>query len=165
MQNIIPVTNLIVIDGEPRIRDLDLAAWLGLGQVLNIRQVISANRNELETHGGFHVANENPGKQGGSPGKAYYLNEGQALVICALSRTDKAAQVRKALIDVFMAYRKGKLVHVNEHRRRLPNRAKPQRDTYDSNLNFLKAFAGQPEAMLSLMAGMLARLDQLETGA
>ena len=100
MQNILTLSHLAEIDNEPRIRDIELAERLEMAQPLNIRAVIAANRDELETYGSFHVANENPGTQGGRPGKAYYLNEGQALVICALSRTPKAAQVRKLLIDV-----------------------------------------------------------------
>ncbi|WP_085090269.1 hypothetical protein [Azospirillum oryzae] len=39
----------------------------------------------------------------------YWLNEGQVLVICMLSRTPQAAQVRKEVIEVFMAYRRGLL--------------------------------------------------------
>lgn len=66
-------------------------------------------------HGNFYVANEKSGMRG-RPGKAYYLNEPQALVICALSRTAKAAQVRKALIDVFMAVRRGDVVTVRNIR-------------------------------------------------
>lgn len=159
--NLIPTSNLVVIEDEPRVRDLDLAQWLGFNRATDIRELVARNRDELEAYGSFPCRAENPGKQGGRPGKAYYLNEGQALVICALSRTAKAAQVRKQLIDVFMAYRAGKVVQVAEHRRRLPNRTKP-RDTYDANLSFLRAFEGDREAMLSLMAGVLARLDALE---
>lgn len=159
--NLIPTSNLVVIEDEPRVRDLDLAQWLDFSQPRQIRELIARNRDELETYGSLSCRATKPGNQGGRPGNAYYLNEGQALVICALSRMPKAAQVRKQLIDVFVAYRAGKVVQVAEHRRRLPNRTKP-RDTYDANLSFLRAFEGDREAMLSLMAGMLARLDALE---
>ena len=163
MQNLIPVTAIQFIDNEPRVRDVDLATWLGMLHPLNIRAVIAANRLELEMHGSFHLARENPGPLGGRPGRAYYLNEGQALVLCALSRTAKAAEVRKALIDVFVAYREGKLVHVQEHRRRLPARRNGNVKGYDANLNFLRAFQGNREAMLDIMAGILTRLDELES--
>ncbi len=39
------------------------------------------------------------------PGKAFYLNEGQALVICALTRTRIGAKLRGELIRVFMLHR------------------------------------------------------------
>ncbi len=98
-------------DGEPRIRDLDLAQRLGFDKPHNIRNLITRNAVELRTHGDISAtAAENTDPQGrGRPGKEYWLNEGQALVICALSRTPQAAMVRKALIDVFLAYRRGQL--------------------------------------------------------
>ncbi|RRY11403.1 hypothetical protein EGJ58_07010 [Brucella anthropi] len=49
------------------------------------------------------------------------MNEGQALLICMFAKTIAASAVRKALIDVFMEYRRGKIskpVHVREHDRR-----------------------------------------------
>jgi hypothetical protein len=39
----------------------------------------------------------------------YWLNEAQALLVCVLSRTEKAAEVRRMLIAVFTAYRHRKL--------------------------------------------------------
>lgn len=164
MQNLIPTESLSILDDEPRVLDVDLAEWLGLERLTNIRTVIVANLEEIEMHGSLHVANANPGKQGGRPGKAYYLNEGQALVICALSRTPKAAEVRKALIDVFMAYRTGKLVHVREHRRSPPRRRQWGNVTgYDANLSLLRAVAGNQEGMLSVLAGMITRIETLES--
>ncbi len=165
MQNLISVNQLVEIENEPRIRDLDLAERLGMSQPLNIRTVIAANRDELETYGSFHVASENPGKQGGRPGKAYYLTEGQALVICALSRTDKAAQVRKMLIDVFMAYRQGKVVHVKEHRRRMPRFSQIGKGTaefakaYEDARLFLRVTTCDRDEML---ASLMARVALME---
>ncbi len=158
---LIDTSELVVIDDEPRVKDIDLAIWLGYVRPLDIRENIARNRDELEAYGSFPCRTENPGIRGGRPGKAYYLNEGQALVLCALSRTPKAAQVRKALIDVFMAYRSGKLVHVKEHRRKLPARAKPK-DTFDSNMSCVQAFSGQRDGTLVLLASVMTRLDELE---
>ena len=125
----IPASAMTMADGEPRIRDLALAESLGFAKPHTIRDLIVRNRTELEAHGSFPCRAENPGAKGGRPASAYYLNEGQALVICALSRTEKAAEVRKQLIDVFRAYRAGflqpadhKPVPVVAHRRRLPTR-------------------------------------------
>lgn len=162
MTNLIPSHSLIAIEGEPRVLDLDLAAWLDFALPRQIRELIARNRDELEAYGGLSCRATNPGNQGGRPGRAYYLNEGQALVICALSRTAKAATVRKALIDVFMAYRSGKLVHVKEHRRRLPNALRrPAARGFDEHLAALRPFSRNPEAMLSVLARMAADIDEL----
>lgn len=117
-------------DGEPRIRDIDLAQRLGFAEDRAIRKIITRNLHELRSHGTLGetetgsagiwdaasqnasegisaTAAENRGR--GRPGKEYWLNEGQALVICALSRTPQASLVRKALIECFLAYRRGQL--------------------------------------------------------
>lgn len=122
---IIPVSSLLEMGEEPRILDVLLAEHLGFERERAIRELIARNRDELEAYGGLPCHTANPGKQGGRPGKAYWLNEGQALVICALSRTDKAAEIRKAIIDVFTAYRRGKLVDVAAHYRRPPTPQTP----------------------------------------
>lgn len=122
----IPATAVHQVEDEPRVLDIDLARWLGMERVTNIRATIKANVPELWQHGGLHFARANPGARGGRPSKAYYLNEGQSLVLCALSRTPKAAQVRKALIDVFLDYRAGKSVPVKAHNRRPPSSRAPE---------------------------------------
>ncbi|WP_211109476.1 helix-turn-helix domain-containing protein [Azospirillum tabaci] len=96
-------------DGEPRVSDVILAERLGFGQPCDIRKLIERNRAELETYGEVCATVAQTTEKGGRPGKAYYLNEGQALVICALSRTPQAALVRRQIIEVFLAYRRGKL--------------------------------------------------------
>lgn len=159
MSDLIPLAKLNTESDEPRVLDLDLAAWLGLSQPRNVRTVIVANLEELEMHGSLHVASANPGIQGGRPGKAYWLNEGQALVICALSRTPTAAKVRKAVIEVFMAYRQGKLVHVKEHRRRLPT---PIDHAWEAENRALQRFRNNPEALIEVLARCVIRLDRLE---
>lgn len=148
--------------GEPCILDTDLAAWLGLDRQTNIRQTISANYMELQAYGNLHLSRANSGQRG-RPSSAYYLNEGQALVLCALSRTPKAAEVRKALIDLFMAYRAGKTVEVKQHRRKPPTTRQNSYDAaFSRNLAFLSAYRGDPEAIAELFAGMLTRLEMLE---
>lgn len=181
MQNIlIPAESLIEFDNEPRILDITLAERLGMAVARTIRTVISDNIAELEMHGNllvtptnsniepyqedtsFRTPSGNPARGRGRPGKAYYLNEGQALVICALSRTPKAAQVRKLLIDVFMAYRQGKLVHVKEHRRSLPQRRRNQiQFSFEENLESVYASTDHE----SLIAGLMTRLQNLEIAA
>ena len=109
------------IDNEPRVLDATLASNLGMAQPLNIRAKIVANFEEISMHGEVITETVKTSARGGRPGKAYYLNEPQALLICMWSNTAKAAAVRKMLIDVFMEYRRGKIekpVHVREHDRR-----------------------------------------------
>ena len=51
---------------------------------------------------------------------AFYLNEAQALVICAVTRTSIAAHVRGEIIKVFMLWRAGRLHEVPTNRRLVP---------------------------------------------
>ncbi len=112
------------INHEPRVRDLLIAERLGLADPHKIRPFIEANRPELETYGEVSARRAETSALGGRPGTEYWLNEGQALVICALSRTPKAAAVRKALIDVYLEYRNGgKKVPVRAHLRRVAGTA------------------------------------------
>ncbi len=109
------------IDGEPRILDVTLAISLGMRQPLNVRQTIKGNLAEISMHGEVFTQAVKTTSKGGRPSVAYYLNEPQALLICMWSNTEKAAAVRKALIEVFMEYRRGKIgkpIHIREHDRR-----------------------------------------------
>jgi hypothetical protein len=115
--SLIPTSALTEIDEEPRIQDTELAKRLEFKRSYDIRELINRNKSELENYGPLPVRH---GQSRGQAFKAFYLNEGQALVICALSRTEKAAEIRKLIIDVFMAWRRGKTVDVKEHYRRPP---------------------------------------------
>lgn len=113
------------INHEPRILDLLLAERLRLTQPLNVRRVIENNRGELELHGEVFTRDvKTAGIQGGRPSKEFWLNEGQALVICSLSRTPVAAAIRYQVITVYMEYRRqqalGQTVPVSAHARRPP---------------------------------------------
>lgn len=102
---------LVVVDGEspPLARDVDIAAALGMARPRDIRPVIDANRPEFEALGGLRSVPANPGPRGGRPTTEYLLTEEQALLLCALSRAPRAAEVRRALIRVFAAFRRGEL--------------------------------------------------------
>lgn len=95
-------------DDEPRIKDIRLGERLGMAQPLNIRQTIEANRAELEAYGEVFTRRVKTGSKGGRPGIEYWLNEPQALLLCMFSRTDAASEVRRELIEVYMAWRHGK---------------------------------------------------------
>lgn len=68
-----------------------------------IVEVAAGKISEADLIGTFRAGASEPAPSG------YHLNEGQALVICALSRTAQAATIRRALIEVFMAWRRGQL--------------------------------------------------------
>lgn len=109
------VDNIEVIDNEPRIKDVVLGERLGLNRPRKIREVILSNMAELLAYGCAPLirAHEKIGFVTRQT-EAYYLNEPQALLICMFSRTQKAAAVRKELIDVYMAYRTQGLTKVKE---------------------------------------------------
>ena len=114
------VDNIEVIDNEPRIKDVVLGERLGLNRPRKIREVILSNMAELLAYGCAPLvrAHEKIGFVTRQT-EAYYLNEPQALLICMFSRTQKAAAVRKELIDVYMAYRTQGLTKVKEHYRQV----------------------------------------------
>lgn len=118
----------LAVNGEPRMRDVDLGTRLGLAAPRNIRQLINRNRPEVERYG---VIVERPTKAentngsevcttavqtpptaknvGGRPGTEYWLNEGQAILVSVLSDAPKAPEVRELVIRVFMLARRGQL--------------------------------------------------------
>lgn len=106
------------IDNEPRVHDICLANALGFSRPRAIRQIIERNEIELDTYGSLATRR---GKSRGQSFREYFLNEGQALLICMFAKTVAAAEVRKALIEVFMEYRLGRVekpVTVQAHNRR-----------------------------------------------
>lgn len=101
------IITLTTINEEPRVLDTDLAEALGMAEPRKVRQnVIEPNRTELEGYGPLRMRTI---RTTGRPSNAYYLNEEQALLVCLLSRTERAKAVRAEVIRVFKAYRKGQL--------------------------------------------------------
>lgn len=100
-------------DAEPRIRDLSLAARLGMADPHKIRSLIEANRDELVTYGVIS-ARQAEIRRRGRPGTEYWLNEGQLLVICALSRAPEAPAIRREIITVFLAHRHNQILAQHE---------------------------------------------------
>lgn len=97
------------IDGEARVLDLHIASCLRFDRLRDIRKLIERNMLELERYGTLRHRGATP-EGGGPTATEYWLNEGQALLICALSKTQRSADVRQELIAVFLAYREGQLV-------------------------------------------------------
>lgn len=98
-------------DGEARVQDLRLGEVLGYGDPKKVRQIIRRNRGELFAHGVLaqSEAKPLPGSVGGRPERSFLLNEAQAVLITMFSRTERAAEARRQIVSVFLAYRRGNL--------------------------------------------------------
>ena len=97
------------IDGEPRMRDLDVAEALDFERPRDIRQLIVRRKVELEQ---FGICGTVPRihEGAGRPGEEYWLNEKQALFICTKSEAKNALDITIQMIEVFSAWRHGQLV-------------------------------------------------------
>jgi phage antirepressor YoqD-like protein len=95
------------VDGEPRIRDLDLAARLGFNDPHEIRRLIARHSTSLAELGVSVTMPETAGNRGGRPGKAHYLNRKQAIFITAKSETPRATEITIEIVERFDAYERG----------------------------------------------------------
>lgn len=97
------------IDGEARMRDLDIAMALEFERPRDIRKLIVRRKVDLDELGiSATVAQIHDGA--GRPGEEYWLNEKQALFICTKSETKMALDITIQMIEVFSAWRHGQLV-------------------------------------------------------
>ena len=94
----------IALNGEPRIRDLDLAARLGFEDPHIIRTLIKRHAVAVAELGLSATVAE---RSGGRPGMAYYLNRKQAIFITAKSETPKATEITIEIVERFDAYERG----------------------------------------------------------
>ena len=111
MMRALTASDLTVMANEPRVRDLDLADRLGMANPHDIRRLIRKNQPELEMHGPFSTASRmvRIGSGARRSVNEYWLNEPQAVLVCMFSRTPKAAEVRRQVVGVFLAWRHGEL--------------------------------------------------------
>lgn len=107
--NALPDIILSDIDGEPRARDLDVAERLGFDRPRDIRKLIERNLVEIESFGVCATVARTPDDRGGRPATEYWLTEEQALLVASRSEAENAPQVRRMLIKVFVAWRRGHL--------------------------------------------------------
>lgn len=105
------IADIHSFNDEPRVLDLRLAEALGFERSRDVRNLIKRHREELNTNGPLlqFDAMVDIGSGAKRAVQEYHLNEAQALLVCMFSRTEKAAEVRRLLIEVFMAWRKGEL--------------------------------------------------------
>lgn len=103
---------VIYVEDEARIGHFDLAARLGHGDRRDVSRLIQRNRAELSRYGQMGsraqmIAIGNGAKRSVTE---YLLNEPQAILVCMFAQTPRAADVRQAVIETYMAVRHGHLV-------------------------------------------------------
>jgi phage antirepressor YoqD-like protein len=97
---------VVPVEGEARIRDIDLGERLGFERPADIRKLIERHRENLNKISILAtVAQIHQGA--GRPSKAYYLNRKQAIFITAKSETAEATDITIEIIDRFDAYERG----------------------------------------------------------
>ncbi len=103
-----------LIDGEHRIHDLALAETLGFEKPYNIRDLIKLHENALKSFGEliFRTVRKNTR---GRPGKAYHLNEHQAVFLCTRSETANATALTIRIVKTFVAVKRGHPMHLRHH--------------------------------------------------
>lgn len=156
---------LTAIAGEPRVQDLDLAERLHMSNKYSVRNLIAQHRNELDMHGEL-VIRKTESKANGRPGRAFYLNEGQALTVCALARTPIAVDMRRVIIQGFVQWREeraaieaAKSVPVVAHARRPPSRYVAPSDLRERLTGFFMAYRDQPDVLADWAADNIEALD------
>jgi phage antirepressor YoqD-like protein len=107
-----PRTSALVltpIQGEPRMKDLDLAVRLGFERPRKIRDLIKANEDKLLKFGVCPAVGQTSGAQGGRPSTEFYLSQKQAIFIGMKSETENAFEVQAEIVRVFDAHVNGTL--------------------------------------------------------
>jgi hypothetical protein len=104
--------------GQPRVQDLRLAEVLGFERPRDIRKLIQRHFSRLEAHGEIcaTVAQIKPDQANprgaGRRATEYHLNERQAYRICMWSDAPNADAVQEQMVEVFFAWRHGKLAPI-----------------------------------------------------
>ncbi|MGB0956605.1 MAG: hypothetical protein ACPGZP_11500 [Panacagrimonas sp.] len=98
-------------DGEPMVRDLDLAERLGFERPRDIRKLITRLlRDGFLNDSEVRATVAQTSKVGGRPGTEYHLTETACFLVTMKSETAIANAVCRQLVEVFQAYRSGQLV-------------------------------------------------------
>ena len=98
---------LTQVEGEPRVRDIDLAERLGFERPRDIRKLIDRNMQKVLRYGLCATVARSTG---GRSATEYWLNRRQMMVVCMAADTVNAIEVQDAMIVVFDAFVCGELV-------------------------------------------------------
>lgn len=107
-------------NGEPRMRDIDIAGALGYSRARKVRELVLRSLPQLREFG--EVVRPTAGRTNkevfatvaktpadGRPGDEYWLNEHQTFYICTQSKTENAFAVTRQIINLFVDWRNGRL--------------------------------------------------------
>ena len=100
----------VVVEGEPRIRDVDLAARLGFSIPVDIRKLIRRHEDDLGRLGVLATVAKTSTDAGGRPGTEFFLNRRQAIFVTTKSATPEATDITIEIIHRFDAYERGEAV-------------------------------------------------------
>lgn len=103
------------INGEAVIKDVILAKRLGFERPRAIRQLIKRMIEDGNFGDATPYGVEEKPQNGGHTVTAYYLNEKQALKVISKSETKNANDIMDQVLDVFIAWRSGKLQPVKTY--------------------------------------------------
>ena len=98
----------LLLDGEYRVLDTDLAGRLGFAEPRAIRKLIGRWLPDLQKMGVCATVSQTSGRKGGRPALAYYLNRKQAIFITAKSETAEATDITIEIIHRFDEYECGR---------------------------------------------------------
>ena len=98
-------------DDEPRIPDRRVVERLGFSKVADIRKLIKRNEAELLTYGDLRHDGVNSTTGPGRPSLGFLLNKWQILTISMKSDAVNALAIRKEVITVHQAWRRGAVAH------------------------------------------------------
>jgi hypothetical protein len=104
--NIITIDDIISMD-EARISSVRLGQALGYASNQQMNKLLRQHMEELTSYG---IVPRNEGLlsgKAGMPTTDHLLNEHQSIAIVMLSRTKIAAQVRRTMINAFIAFKSG----------------------------------------------------------
>jgi hypothetical protein len=96
-----------LVEGELRIRDVDLGARLGFANPIDIRKLIRRYAADLGQMGVLASVAKAPDSQGGRPAIEFYLNRRQAIFITAKPETAEATDTTIEVIERFDANERG----------------------------------------------------------
>jgi hypothetical protein len=101
----LPVARTDFEDGEPRVRDVDFAAFLGFERPRVIRELIERHSEAL----GPRRTVRRGDNEGNRAHEEQWLTEHQCIYLAAKSETPIANEILQQVIDVFLAARRGEL--------------------------------------------------------
>jgi len=99
-----PTLTPLLLEGELRVLDTDLAERLEFAEPRAIRKLIGRWKDELSKLGVCATVSQTSGEKGGRPAMVYYLNRKQAIFITAKSETPVATDITIEIIHRFDEY-------------------------------------------------------------